>query len=682
MKRITLGLLLALCAIMLANALFPPPLERLISASRLVKGSDGVALRAFPTAQGRWRLPVALSEVDPHFIDALIRVEDKRFFAHFGVDYIALMRASFQALWRGKIDSGASTLTMQTARLLEPRPRTIGSKLIEMVRAHQIELRLDKQEILEAYLTLAPYGGNLEGIESAAWAWFGKNADSLTDPEIALLLALPQAPESRRPDRRWKAAKTARDAIAEELATFGIWAKLRAKDVVRDPLPRQRHIFPNAAWHASLKVFGDMPDQGNATASINGRLQSTITEHLQRRLAPSNNAVQAGAILVDIPSRCVVAYVGSIGRDRAGGWMDLMARPRSPGSALKPFIYGMAMDRGLVRPDSVLSDFPTSFGGYNPDNFDKGFRGEVRMAEALQHSLNIPAVQILDSFGAENLKASLSFAGVPLVISGQDKAATGLSLALGAVGISGISLAQLYAALGDHGRVKPLRWAGDCNAHSDAIGTEMLGSVTATQILDILKGAPAPSGRSPANLTTNAPQLAYKTGTSYGYRDAWAAGVAGELAAVVWVGRPDGAPNGRETGRSAALPLLFDIVDLAFANPALGQNISQSNRSVHKAQNKAKERAIVTPRNQGPDIVFPPKHAVLYIAPKRTSRFVFAANSDETLDWYVDGQPVKPDPLGQAVWVPQHLGFHIIAAVDSDGQRSQVSVRVKMFATN
>ncbi|WP_241094984.1 penicillin-binding protein 1C [Marinicauda algicola] len=663
----TLGLLLAL------DALFPPPIERGRVVSTVVADREGRALRAFPVEDGRWRLAADLTRLDPDFVEALIAVEDARFRSHPGVDPLAVVRAGLSAVSAGRIVSGASTITMQTARLLEPRPRTLGSKVIEMVRAVQLERRLSKDEILELYLTLTPYGGNLQGVRAASWAWFDREPDELTPDQIALLIALPQAPEARRPDLEPDNAVAARRAILMRLAAAGLISESRAEEAAGEPAPA-RHAFPAEAWHASAAARAAEPGAAEVRSTLDSRLQRELERLALGAAERAGDGVQVSVLAVEIEGRAVRASVGSASRNRAGGWIDLTTRARSPGSTLKPLIYAMAFDDGVAAATTRIEDLPRRFAGYRPENFDRTFRGEVTIAEALQHSLNVPAVHVLDAVGANRFAAALAFAGGEPVLPESHDSDVGLALALGGLGLSVRELALLYAALGDGGEALPLAWTEAEAARVRAMsGPHLVSAESADEILDILERAPAPPGRMPASLTANAPRIAFKTGTSYGFRDAWAAGVAGGYAIVVWTGRPDGAPRPGVTGREAALPLLFDAFDAAarldpdFATP----------HSVPRALERAPATLAAFNREDAPpQILFPPENAEIWMDSEERG-FVLAARGEGELAWYADGRPVARDPGGAPVWSPHGPGFFELTVVDAAGRAARTRVRVR-----
>lgn len=676
LKRLAALCVVSLAAIFVLDKLFPPPIERGRDVSVMISDRDDRPLRAISRDNGSWRFAADLDEIDPVFIEALLEVEDKRFWSHGGVDWVGMVRAVSSSAQAGRVVSGGSTITMQTARLLEPRPnRTIGAKLAEMWRAHQLEWRLSKREILELYLTLTPYGGNLEGIRAASWRYFGREPNRLSDDQIALLIALPQSPEVRRPDLRPDGARAGRDSIVAKLERLGYLTEARADEARAAHIPGRRYAFPARAWHATGNASGDLSRDIRST--IDAGFQSEMEQIARRVVEDLEPEVQVSILVVDIPTRAVRAAVGSADRARPGGWLDLTAQARSPGSTLKPFIYALAFDDGSAAPSTRIADLPKRFAAYQPENFDRLFRGDVRVSEALQHSLNVPAVLTLDRIGPQRFAAALTLAGAYPRISGTATKEPGLALALGGAGLTAQELAVLYAALGDSGRAKSLIWDADLVSEDDG-HYQLMSADSAEKILKILRETPTPAGRMPGRLTANAPQVAFKTGTSYGYRDAWAAGVSGDYAIVVWVGRADGAPRPGQTGRLAALPLLFETADRAAHH--LGASGAAKSRLMSEVQPEARGALGAFDGDaKPPEILFPPRAAELWAgqvdgAPARP--FVFAGRGEGDLHWFVDGVPVPLDAGGLPSWQPPDAGFYRVSAVDRAGRTSSVDVRV------
>lgn len=533
-------------------SLGPLPLANAHEVSTTVLDRNGKLLRAFAMADGRWRLPVdATTDVDPGYLNLLLGYEDQRFYSHQGIDPLALGRAALQLLTRGHIVSGGSTITMQLARLIEPRQRrSIYAKLHQMVRAFQLEHELSKGEILNLYLTLAPFGGNLEGVRAASLAYFGKEPKRLSLAESALLVALPQSPERRRLDRHPAAARAARDRVLVRMVEDARIGADDAKRAMAVPVMRMRRPFPMLAPHSA--------DQALATNKNSNLIRLTLESGLQRQLealahdraAALGPEISVGIVAVDNATGDVVAHVGSADyfSEQLAGQVDMTRAVRSPGSTLKPFIYGLAFEDGLVHPDSLIDDHPVRFGSYAPENFDMTFQGTVPVRRALQLSLNVPAIELLDRVGASRLSSRLKQAGASLVLPKDE--APGLAMGLGGVGVTLHDLVQIYSGIPRLGNVMPLRESerGDSSVREPL---RLLDPVAAWQVGNVLLGTPPPE-----NAVRN--RIAFKTGTSYGYRDAWSVGFDGRMTIGVWVGRPDGAPVPGLIGRVAAAPILFD----------------------------------------------------------------------------------------------------------------------------
>src|SRR5438874_9979081 len=392
----------------------------------------------------------------------LLAAEDQRFATHPGIDALAVLRAFGQLARHGHIVSGASTLSMQVVRLLERRPRSLAAKAVEAAEALSLERHLAKNAILGLYLTLAPFGGNLEGVRAASLAYFGKEPRHLSPGEAALLVALPRMPEQLRPDRHPEAARHARDAVLERMRQRGIISEATLVEARAEPLPRQRLALPFHAVHLARALRTDAPDKAVQHTTIDPLRQQQIEALLRRESAALDPQATLAALVIDNREQRVIAYVGNAEFDsvQRHGTIDMARAVRSPGSALKPFIYAMAFARLLIHPETVLEDRPRHFGDYAPTDFDGHFQGAVSAAEALQYSLNVPAVAVLDKLGPSRFTAALETAGIRLRLPAPS-ADPGLAIALGGAGISLTELATLYAALAHDGRVAPLRYRLD-----------------------------------------------------------------------------------------------------------------------------------------------------------------------------------------------------------------------------
>lgn len=658
---------------LLLDLALPPPLERLTLAAPVVTDWRGVWLGSVPVETGRWRMRVDLNHVDPTFLQRLKALEDARFDRHLGVDPLALTRAAAGDLASGRVRSGGSTLTMQLARRLQPRRRTLAAKLIEAARALQLEARLGKSGVLAAYLTLAPYGGDLEGVRAASMAYFGHEPDHLSDAEQALLIALPQSPEARRPDRHPIAARLARAHVLDRLQAAHLLSPAARTLAESDPVPSRRAL-PSLAWQTVRQLAGRAPPgQASLNSTLDARLQSQVEALAAQTAGGQGPSTSVAVLVVELRSRAVRAAVGSAGRNRPGGWIDATRALRSPGSALKPFIYAMAFEDGLAAPGTKIKDAAAVYADYRPQDFDRSFRGEVTVSQALQSSLNLPAVTMLARIGPEAFEQRLKAAGATLVRPRSGLAAPSLALALGGEGVTLRDLALLYAALGDGGLAKPLAWTeAETRARLGQVGVRLVREEAAEQVLAILRDGEPPPDHVLAQLRPDAQRIAFKTGTSYGYRDALAAGVGGGYAVVVWTGRPDGGARAGLTGRDSALPLLFDLFDRLQARegaPELDED------GANPAPDGLKQMA--GEADPPPSLIFPLDGAQLQLDRVTRSDGLALAAQGRGLTWYVNGAPLAANPLtGQTLWRPPSPGFFRLEAVDGHGRRAVAKVRV------
>lgn len=536
--------------------LFPLPTPGRASPYALtVVARDGAPLRAFPDGNHVWRHPIGIDQVSPLYLQALTGYEDRYFWWHPGVNPFALSRAAWQRVRHGRVVSGGSTLTMQVARIIDPTPRTLTGKLRQIARALQLELHYSKQEILALYLNYAPMGGVLEGVESASRAYLGKPARQLSHAEAALLAVLPQSPSLLRPDRYPKAARAARDKLLHRVAAR--WDAAAIQDALSEPVTAQTLREPMSAPLLAER----MRKQGRQKLRIDTTIDlgtQTMTEALlmdrARALPPR---VSMAAMVMDNATMEVLAYVGSadFGDAERFSHVDMIRASRSPGSALKPFLYAFALDEGLIHSESLLADVPQDFGGYEPGNFQQSFHGAVSVSEALVKSLNVPAVQVLDELDPTRFVALLRQGGLKLDFP--RGAAPNLSVILGGAGTTLEELVGAYSSLARRGMAGAPRFTPDAPIHE----RRMMSEGAAFIVRDILESG-GPSARA-AN-ASNGPQrgLAWKTGTSFGFRDAWAIGVSHRYTVGVWVGRPDGTPNPGFFGANVAAPLLVDVFSL------------------------------------------------------------------------------------------------------------------------
>ncbi|MBY8948571.1 peptidoglycan glycosyltransferase PbpC [Pseudomonas sp. SH10-3B] len=554
--RWTLASLVLMVALLwLADRIWPLPLPK-DDLARVVLAEDGTPLWRFADANGVWRYPVQTREVSPYYLDALLTYEDRWFYQHPGVNPLALARATWQNLTGARVVSGGSTLSMQVARLLDPHSRTFHGKLRQLWRTAQLEWHLSKEQILNLYLNRAPFGGTLQGVAAASWAYLGKSPAQLTHAEAALLAVLPQAPSRLRPDRHPQRAQQARDKVLRRLAEFQVWPQSAVDEALEEPLLLAPRLEPSLAPLLARRL--NRPDSPPL-------IRTTVDATLQRRLedlllgwrARLPEHTSAAILVVEEESMAVRAYLGSVDINDAKrfGHVDMISALRSPGSTLKPFLYGMALDEGLIHSESLLQDVPRRYGDYRPGNFSMGFTGAVPASTALSSSLNLPAVQLLEAYGPKRFAAQMRIGGVPLALPAL--AEPNLALILGGAGSRLEDLVSGYSAFARDGRSATIRLQPD-----DTLRERPLLSPGAAWIVRRILSGQARPDRDPRAELVQRPVLAWKTGTSYGFRDAWAIGVGPRYLIGVWIGRPDGTPVPGQFGLASAAPLMLQVHDV------------------------------------------------------------------------------------------------------------------------
>ncbi|MGD9829009.1 MAG: penicillin-binding protein 1C [Hyphomicrobiaceae bacterium] len=671
-----------------ARSLPPLDLAAAESVSVTVLDRKGRLLRAFTSENGRWRLPVAVGEVDPRYLAMLLAYEDRRFYRHGGVDAVAVMRAAYQLVANVRVVSGSSTLTMQLARLLDGRhERSLTGKIAQMLSARALEQRLSKTDILRLYLQHAPFGGNLEGVRAASLAYFGKEPRRLSIGEAALLVALPQSPESRRPDRSAERARRARDRVLDRMVARGVITAVEAKRAKNEHVAGIRRAFPLLAPHLAEAEILRRPQRTVHRLTIDRDLQQSLEQLARDHARAQGSKLSAALLAVAHESGEILAYVGSadyLDEARLGA-IDMVQAVRSPGSTLKPFVYGLAFEAGLAHPETLIEDRPVRFGTYAPRNFDDDFHGTVTIRAALAGSLNIPAVKLLDAVGPGRLVGRLRRLGTLAALPAD--AEPSLAIALGGIGLRMSDLATLYASLASRGDPVELRHLMAAAPRRRAplpmvelVRRRLLSHRAAWYVTDILKDAPPPA-------SARSGRIAYKTGTSYGYRDAWAAGFDGRHTIVAWVGRPDGSSTPGLSGRTSAAPLLFD----AFARVAerraplptrprgvivaRGADLPPPLRRFERGRDAAGP-FLVSPLQ----IAFPPDRADVEVETGADAAPVILKAEGGTLPlrWLIDGQPINSAPHRRDVeWQPTGRGFARLTVIDANGLSDRVTIRLR-----
>ncbi|WP_240650233.1 penicillin-binding protein 1C [Pseudoalteromonas rubra] len=533
---------------------YPLPQPYPDGPATVVTARDGQQLRAFSDDQGVHRYQITLADVDPFYLTALLDYEDRWFYYHPGVNPLALCRALWQWLAHGRIISGGSTLSMQVARLLDPHERSIPGKLKQIFRAVQLEWHYSKPEILTLYLNLAPFGGNIEGVEAASRRYFNKPAKSLSINQSALLVVLPQKPSHNRPDRYPERARAMRNKVLRRLADSQLVNTEQLALLSQEPVRLSAPSQPPLAPLLSRRLRRQHPTSHVIRTTLDHDLQQRLNQLLANTKQRLTGKSSAAVLIVHNQQAEVLAYQGSVdfSDDSRFAHVDMIRAVRSPGSTLKPFIYGLGLDLGLIHSQSLMSDIPSDFDGYKPQNLNGRFSGAVSVTKALQHSLNVPAIQLLHRIDAARFEQQLRHAKVAL--HHQD---ANLAVGLGGTGIELVELARLYRALASQGQVQDLSFVENDSRHPSP-AFSLLSPAASWITFEMLSQLSAPDRVIPSNRR----KIAWKTGTSYGYRDFWSVGVSADYTVAVWVGRPDASPVVGYLGATRAAPLMFDVFDL------------------------------------------------------------------------------------------------------------------------
>ena len=552
------AILLIYLLFILMDTLFPFPLPQANQYAVVITTENGTPLRVFPSPQNIWRYPVIQTEVSPLYIEALLHYEDRWLWHHPGFNPFSLFRAFIQNSINGRTISGASTITMQVARLFSPHRRTIPGKLYQIFRALQLEHHLTKQQILNLYLNYAPFGGVIEGVQSASFTYLGKSAKQLTHAEAALLAVLPQSPTRYRPDRNPKIANQARNKVLDRMVSFGIWKKQTAESAKLEQVARYSNPIPMTAPLLARRLKQENPHKQLIQTTIDLSMQQYLEELVLNTAKQLQSKTSIAVLVVENKTLAVKAYIGSADFTDLNrfGHVDMVTAKRSPGSTLKPFLYGMAIEKGIIHSASLLMDIPKSYSGYRPRNFSGNFSGPVSASNALKRSLNIPAVELMKQVGPKYFSARLSRGGLYLSYPTHQKPS--LAVILGGTATSLENLMVGFNGFARQGVSGKLRY----QTTDPVIEKSMMSTGAAWIIYKLLASQHRPNTANSQQIFNNPNKtLAWKTGTSYGFRDAWSLGVTTDYTIGVWIGRPDGTPSPGDYGAATAAPLLFSIAD-------------------------------------------------------------------------------------------------------------------------
>ena len=659
-------LLIFFITVVLSDIFYPVSTSKIDDTSRVVYDSNDNWLYTTTNQSQKWRFKPENKSIDPLYIKMLINFEDKRFSSHYGVDFKALLRATYQLASRGRIVSGGSTLTMQVARLLEPKSRNLSSKIIEITRAFQLSYHYSKEKILNIYLTLAPYGGNIEGIEAASWYYYGKHPHSLSASEAALLVALPKNPESYRPDKHPKRAKAARDRVLKKAHKVGIISDFIYKQALKEPISTKLYRFPRLAPHLALKLLKKSKNSKIHT-TIDGTLQKQLEVWAKERGESLPTGASMALLVVENSSSKIRAYLGSwnMFNKEISGYIDMTDAIRSPGSALKPFVYALGFKQHIIHPQTLILDKEITFGNYHPHNYSRKYHGQVTISDALKNSLNIPAVKVLYKVGAslfiDNLQRAISKVHIP-------KNSATLPVALGGLGLSLKQLTQGYVILANGSKAKSLTLLKNSKQKTLSFADKQSTKLV-TAILRQLQP--------PKDYLDKEDKIAYKTGTSYGYRDFWSMGYSKNYTIGVWIGKANNQPVIKASAKEIATPIMFEVFSLIDAIKGLKQWSWSSNFIKNRAPNVLKYF----------DKELKSKDKLKFLYPRKGARYQSASchkvtveiaidNGKEPYFFYIDNKPKNSN--FKKLNLRLGIGAHTITVLDNSGESITRDIWVEM----
>lgn len=538
------------------NQLYPIRIN--IDYSQVVYANDSTVIHSFLNDDDKWRMKTELNEIVPDLKKAIINKEDKSFYQHYGVDIFAITRALYNNIVHGRTTSGASTITMQVARLLDPKERSYSNKFVEIFRAIQLEYNYSKDEILQMYLNMVPYGGNIEGVKSASVLYFDKLPNQLSPAEITTLAIIPNRPTSLKLGYANQYIKDERNRWLKRFESEGVFSTEQVNTAINEPLDAQRLESPKTAPQYCWKIKRENPENYNIYTYLNLNVQDKVSKiaynyiQRQKQFGIFNTAI----VVIDNRTNQIISYLGSpdIKDSEHFGQVDGVQAIRSPGSTLKPLAYAIAFDQGIITPKTIITDVATDFGDYEPKNFNEEFNGTISIEDALAYSLNVPAVKIIDQVGVKPFVNKLRNLGFEQIDKDRNK--LGLSVVLGGCGVSLEELAGMYSCLANRGNFTP---PSKTRYDSNHVSTPILSESAAYMITKILTKPERPDFPNNFQSSYHIPQVAWKTGTSYGRKDAWSIGYNNHYTVAVWVGNFSGDGVRELTGSTRATPLVFEI---------------------------------------------------------------------------------------------------------------------------
>ncbi|MBS1774033.1 MAG: penicillin-binding protein 1C [Bacteroidetes bacterium] len=573
-KRFLIGIVASVILFFIADALFPVPAD--IEYAPIVLDKDGKVLHTYQTSDQQWRMKTELKEIMPELRNTIIYKEDKYFYKHPGINIPAIFRAVFNNSTKFRRTSGASTISMQVARLLEPKKRTYINKLCEMFRALQLELHYSKDEILQMYLNLVPYGSNIQGVKAASLLYFEKMPDQLSLAEITTLSMIPNRPNSLVIGKDNAYIVKKRNELLLRFKKDNLFPDHLINDAIQEPLNAYRHSAPVAVPQFAYRVRREHPGMNEIKTTISATVQlkaeDLVTSYMNGlKLLNINNA---SVIIIDNKTHEVRAYIGSSDfNDKPHhGEVDGVCAVRSPGSTLKPLLYGLSIDNGFITPKTVIADVPININGYVPENYDLQFRGNITVEDALKQSLNIPAVKLIDKLTPKVFTSSLINAGFTSVSQKRNK--LGISMILGGCGVRLDELTALYASFSNGGKFIPIKYIKTNSTVLKQKGEKILSPESAYIITEILTELHRPDLPNLSEKSQNIPHIAWKTGTSYGRKDAWSIGYDKDYTVGVWIGNFDGTGVAGLNGAAIATPLLFQLFNSIDKNTAAEWNVA------------------------------------------------------------------------------------------------------------